>query len=142
VTVRRLVAIAFIFAGCSVAWFVLGSSVETRTGQYDSQLSQDVALLWGGPHAQRAPEAAIPRVRQASETIVETKDGQAILGIPSSDLPSGITIRQAYGRETTITRDNIKRMSSDGKSLMPEALEEGLTPQDFADLLSFVESAK
>jgi putative membrane-bound dehydrogenase-like protein len=74
--------------------------------------------------------------------LIETKDGQAILGIPSSDLPSGITIRQAYGRETTIPRDNIKRMSSDGKSLMPEALEEGLTPQDFADLLSFVESAK
>ena len=78
VTVRRLVAIAFIFTGCSFAWFVLGTSVETRTGKYDSQLSQDVALLWGGPHSQRAPEAAIPRERQASETIIETKDGNVL----------------------------------------------------------------
>jgi putative heme-binding domain-containing protein len=74
--------------------------------------------------------------------LVETKDGQSVLGVPSSDLPSGITIRQAYGRETTIPRSDIEHMISDGKSLMPEGLEEGLSVQDFADLLAFVESAK
>lgn len=59
-TVRDLVAIALIYAGCTIAWFALGSSVELRTGQFD-QLGSDVVLLWGGPHLQRAPEASIAR---------------------------------------------------------------------------------
>ena len=76
VTIRRLIAIAFIFAGCAVAWFVLGSSLVVRTGQYDGQLSSEVALLWGGAHVQRAPEAAVARPTQTTETVLETKDGQ------------------------------------------------------------------
>ena len=70
-TVRDLVAIALIYAGCTVAWFALGSSVELRTGQFD-QLGSDVVLLWGGPHLQRAPEASIARPRPVTETVVET----------------------------------------------------------------------
>jgi hypothetical protein len=76
VTVRRLIAIAVIFAGCSAAWFALGASVVTRTGEYDRHLRQDVALLWGDVHAQRAPEAAVARVREGTETVVETRDGK------------------------------------------------------------------
>ena len=75
VTVRRLIAIAFIFAGCSVAWFVLGSSVVLRTGEFDGHLSKEVALLWGGAHSQRAPEAAIARARETTDTVLETKAG-------------------------------------------------------------------
>ena len=77
-TVRRLIAIAFIFAGCTVAWFALGSSVVMRTGQYDGQLSREVMLLWGGAHTQRAPEAAIARPRQARDIVTETKGGQVV----------------------------------------------------------------
>ena len=60
----------------------------------------------------------------------------------ASDTPAGITLRQAYGKETTIQRDKIKKMSSDGRSIMPDGLEAGLTPQDMADLLTFVEMGK
>ena len=74
-TIRRLVAIAFIFAGCSFAWSVLGSSIVVRTGEFDSQLSKEVALLWGGAHVQRAPVAAVPRPRETTETILENKTG-------------------------------------------------------------------
>ena len=77
-TVRRLIAIAFIFAGSSVAWFVLGSSVVVRTGQFDGQLSRDVTLLWGGAHSQRAPEAAVGRPRQTTETVLENKVGVVV----------------------------------------------------------------
>ena len=45
-TVRRLCAIAIIFSGCTAAWFVLGSSVVIRTGQFDGQLSHEVELLF------------------------------------------------------------------------------------------------
>ncbi len=74
-TTRHLLAIALIYFCCTVAWFALGSSVVIRTGQYDHELGGDVALLWGGPHAQRAPEAWIAHPRQTTETVVETKAG-------------------------------------------------------------------
>ena len=35
---------------------------------------------------------------------------------------------------------NVKGSSSSGQSLMPEGLESGLSVQDMADLLSFIES--
>jgi hypothetical protein len=73
VTVRRLVAIAFILVGTSAAWTVLGSSLMARTGQFDGRLEQEVQLLWGGPHRQVAPSAWILRPGTDTETI-ETKE--------------------------------------------------------------------
>ena len=78
-TVRRLLAIVVIFLGSTVAWFALGSSVVVRTGEFDYQLGQQVALLWGGPHVQLAPEAWIARPREATETVVETEAGRSVL---------------------------------------------------------------
>jgi hypothetical protein len=73
VTVRRLVAIAFILIGTSAAWTVLGSSLIARTGRFDGRLEPEVQLLWGGPHRQVAPNAWISRPETDTET-VETKD--------------------------------------------------------------------
>jgi hypothetical protein len=68
VTVRRLFAIGLIFVGAAAAWFTLGSSLVFRTGQFDAPLRQEVALLWGGPHVQRAPEAWVARPAETVET--------------------------------------------------------------------------
>jgi inner membrane protein involved in colicin E2 resistance len=78
VTVRRLVAIAFIFVGCAFAWSILGESIVSRTGEFDKQLSKEVALLWGGAHVQRTPVAAVPRPRETTETIIDNKAGQTV----------------------------------------------------------------
>ena len=51
----RLIAIAAIYVIAAAAWFVLGTSVAARSGEFDGRLSREVALLWGGPHAQSAP---------------------------------------------------------------------------------------
>src|SRR5438876_2713797 len=75
---------------------------------------------------------------QYSAYLVETKDGESILGIISSDTASSITLRQAYGQETVVLRNNIKKLKNQGQSLMPEGLEDGLRPQDLADLLEFI----
>jgi putative heme-binding domain-containing protein len=74
--------------------------------------------------------------------LIETKDGSSLLGVLASDTPAAITIREAYGKQTVIPRANIKRMTSQGKSMMPEGLEVGLKLQDVADLITFIEQAK
>ena len=74
--------------------------------------------------------------------VVETKDGQSLLGILASDTPANITVRQAYGKDVVVDRANIKRTTSQGKSLMPDGLEAGMKPQDVADLIAFIEAVK
>lgn len=70
-TVRRLLAIAVIFAGCAIAWFTLGWSLVVRTGQFDRQLTEQVSLLWGAPHVQLAPESWVARPREVSEQVFD-----------------------------------------------------------------------
>src|SRR5262245_23517406 len=71
----RLLAIAFIFLCTTAAWSALGGSVVSRTGESDTQLSKEVAQLWGGQHKQLAPQVWLQRPRLVSETVKET-DGQ------------------------------------------------------------------
>jgi putative membrane-bound dehydrogenase-like protein len=73
--------------------------------------------------------------------LVETKDDESTIGLVVNETASAVTLRQAYGKENVINRSDIKRMQSQGQSLMPEGLEAGLQPQDLADLVSYIESA-
>jgi putative heme-binding domain-containing protein len=49
-----------------------------------------------------------------------------------------VTLKMAYAQEVTVGRPEIKSMRSAGLSMMPEGLEEGLTPQQVADLMEFI----
>jgi putative heme-binding domain-containing protein len=79
---------------------------------------------------------------QYSAYLVETKDSDSLLGIIVNDTATSITLRQAYGVETVVFRNNIKKLKNQGQSLMPEGLEEGLKAQDLADLLEFISTVK
>lgn len=50
-----------------------------------------------------------------------------------------MTVRQAFGVESTFPRSSVRAMESTGHSLMPEGLEAALTPEGMADLLAFIE---
>jgi putative membrane-bound dehydrogenase-like protein len=67
---------------------------------------------------------------------IETISGKFHTGILASETDYSVTLREAEGRETTISRDQIEEMFSSGISLMPEYLEEGMSPQSMADLLA------
>jgi putative membrane-bound dehydrogenase-like protein len=73
--------------------------------------------------------------------VVETKDDESYIGLVANETSTTVTIRQAYGKENVINRSNIKKMQSQGQSLMPEGLEAGLKPQDLADLMEYIEKA-
>src|SRR4029078_5058111 len=45
---RRLVAIAVIYVLAAGAWGTLGTSLVVRTGEFDSELDEEVAKLVGG----------------------------------------------------------------------------------------------
>jgi inner membrane protein involved in colicin E2 resistance len=70
-TTARLLAIALIYICASLAWGLLGGSVFARTGQFDRQLEQEVARLWGGHHVQAAPSAQIQRLAPSTEQVDE-----------------------------------------------------------------------
>ena len=70
--------------------------------------------------------------------LVETKDGDSFVGIIVSENAAGVTVRMAGGMEQVIARGKIATMQSQGRSVMPEGLEEGLSQQDMADLLEFI----
>src|SRR5262245_47109248 len=65
----RLCAIALIYVTAAIAWFVLGTSVVARSGEFDERLSSDVALLWGGPHTQTAPNLWFERPKTVVEAV-------------------------------------------------------------------------
>jgi putative heme-binding domain-containing protein len=73
---------------------------------------------------------------------VNTKDGQTMAGIITNDNATSMTLKMMGGAEINIPRSNIKGSSASGASLMPEGIETGMTVQDMADLLDFIESLK
>jgi putative heme-binding domain-containing protein len=70
--------------------------------------------------------------------LVETKDGESLAGLIINESANSVTLRMAGGAESVVARANIASMQSQGKSLMPEGLEEGLSQQDMADLVEFI----
>ncbi len=70
---------------------------------------------------------------------VNTKDGNAYLGMIARDDATSLALKIMGGAEISVPRANVKGSSSSGKSLMPEGLEAGLSVQDMADLLTFIE---
>src|SRR5262249_32270884 len=59
--------------------------------------------------------------------LVETRSGETLSGIIAAETAASVTIRQAGGLETTVLRANLVSLQSQGKSLMPEGLEAGLS---------------
>jgi putative membrane-bound dehydrogenase-like protein len=74
--------------------------------------------------------------------VVETRNDESLIGLIVNESATSITVRQAFGKEDVIKRSDIKKMQSQGQSLMPEGLEAGLTAQDVADLIACVEQAE
>jgi putative heme-binding domain-containing protein len=69
---------------------------------------------------------------------IERNQGDAVSGLIVAETASHITLRRAQQPDESIPRPQIKEIKADGKSLMPEGLEQGMTGQDMADLLEFL----
>lgn len=70
---------------------------------------------------------------------VSTTDGKVITGIVDQETDLEVSLRQMGGQQVTISKKDISDFTSLGISLMPEGLENGLSTQDLADLLAFLQ---
>ncbi len=71
---------------------------------------------------------------------VETKAGETIAGILIAETDGAVTLRQPGGTVRNLARVDVTQVERSARSLMPEGIEAGLTPQDLADLLTFLSS--
>jgi putative heme-binding domain-containing protein len=67
--------------------------------------------------------------------IVTTKNGDTFSGILANETPAGVALRLPGGQERIVRRAEIEKIEHSPRSLMPDGLEAGLTPQNMADLL-------
>lgn len=101
----------------------------------------DLSAIASRPTRQLIDDILDPN-RQVSPDFVSytasTRDGQVFMGTIAAETTAHIVLRLADGSDMTVLRDRITSLTSTGRSLMPEGLEATLSPQDLADLASFL----
>ena len=93
--------------------------------------SEDLLTSIVDPNAAIAPEY--------TNYQVDTVTGELTNGIITGETPSSVTLARADGDRETILRSEISEMRTDGLSLMPDGLEQGLDAGDLADLLAYLQ---
>ena len=83
------------------------------------------------------------RIFSGYETVVvATTDGRVLTGLVKTDNADGIEIQDAEGKKEQIPKADIEDRKNSEVSLMPNGIVEGITPQDFADLIAYLETLK
>jgi putative heme-binding domain-containing protein len=70
--------------------------------------------------------------------VIETGAGEYLIALKSTENSNAITLRQPGGVEFVMPRPNIRSIQPQNWSMMPEGLEEGLSPAELADLLEYL----
>jgi hypothetical protein len=69
---------------------------------------------------------------------IELADGRSLTGLIKNETASSIQLMQSGGVAETLLRTQVRSMSASRISLMPEGLEEALSLQGMADLISYL----
>jgi len=75
--IRRSVVLGVVWAGCTAAWMLLGTTLLVRSGETSSALVDEVHQLWGPPLDQSAPGGLYveQRTREERKTLYD-RNGQ------------------------------------------------------------------
>jgi putative membrane-bound dehydrogenase-like protein len=73
---------------------------------------------------------------------VKLTDGQVLTGMIAAENESGLTLRRAQKQENQLLRTDIEALTSSGKSLMPEGLEQKISPQEMFDLIAYLKQPR
>jgi putative heme-binding domain-containing protein len=75
-------------------------------------------------------------------TVVETKAGDEIVGIIKQSTDRELELKTGDGKSARIALSDIKSQRGSNVSLMPEGLQNGLSRQEFTDLIEFLTTLK
>jgi putative membrane-bound dehydrogenase-like protein len=81
-------------------------------------------------------------VRSFEPMIVLTKGGKTYNGLLKKDAADEVILATGPKDEARVPRDEIEEMRPGNVSVMPSGLDQQLSPQDLADLIAFLKSAK
>ncbi|QDT55632.1 Cytochrome c [Caulifigura coniformis] len=70
--------------------------------------------------------------------LLATSDGRVLTGLPVEETDQQVVLKVQGGKLETIPRSEIEEFKVSELSMMPEALEKQLTPQELADLFAFL----
>ncbi|MBL8852008.1 MAG: c-type cytochrome, partial [Planctomycetaceae bacterium] len=75
------------------------------------------------------------------EYVVLQVDGVIKTGAIAAETPTSITLRQPQAKQETVLRSEIETVTSSGKSLMPEGLDQKVSMEEMRDLIEYVRTA-
>ncbi len=81
-------------------------------------------------------------VRSFEPWIADCKDGETYSGVLKRETPEEIVLATGPGAEVRVPRSNLSELRPGAVSVMPAGLEDQLSHQDLADLLSFLKNTK
>jgi putative heme-binding domain-containing protein len=73
---------------------------------------------------------------------VELSNGRVLTGIIRGESADDLTLIDAAGDKQVIKQSDVESKKRTGKSVMPDGLQGGLTPSDFADLIGYLETLR
>ena len=76
------------------------------------------------------------------QVMIETNAGETVAGSLRSETGDVLTIVDAAGQSRSVKKSDVKKKTDLHVSLMPPGLTQGLKPEEFADLLAYLESLK
>jgi putative heme-binding domain-containing protein len=74
--------------------------------------------------------------------IITTADGHSITGVISERTPEVVVLREPSGAPRRIPMDDIEAVDRLTTSIMPEGLPSAMTPEEFRNLLAFLQSLR
>ncbi|HEY4308086.1 MAG TPA: PVC-type heme-binding CxxCH protein [Pirellulales bacterium] len=116
------------------------ATCHTNLG-FGRQVGPDLSGVAGRPKETLLGDMLDPSRQVAPDFLsysLVTRDGRALAGILVSDTGEAVTLRRGEGADDVVRRADIEELQASGKSLMPEGLEQRLSVQDVADVLSFL----
>lgn len=105
------------------------------------QVGPDLSGIAGRPPARLLTDILDPNREVAPDYqsfVLLTRQGMLLDGLIAGETPSSIRLRRAEAVEETVLRSDVVELRNTGRSLMPEGLEQSLSPRDLADLIAFL----
>lgn len=117
-------------------------AVAGQGGDVGPDLSS-VASLYGRDELVNSVLYPSSRIFSGYEPVViATTDGRVLTGVLKSDTAEAVEIQDADANRVRVPMSEIEERKTSDVSLMPSGLAEGLKPEDFADLIAYLETLK